>query len=336
MKATRCAVIGVGHIGALHARKYAQAPDAELVGVVDIDSSTAARIAGEVGCAAVTDYRQLLGQVEAASVAVPTKDHFEVARAFLESGTNVLLEKPMAATIEEAARLNRIARENDVLLQIGHIERFNPALQDLLQHGHRPLFIETHRLAPFKPRSNDIDVVLDLMIHDIDIILGLVDAPIRTLAASGARVLSDGIDIANARIEFENGCIANVTASRVSRKTERRMRVFLEDAYVAVDFHARRQSVYRLGSDEQYPGVPEIVAEEHSYSGNDALKAEIASFLAAVRGGSPVTVTGEDGQQALETAIRITDLVRASAPRLGANPAASRLPDVSPTHERHG
>lgn len=327
MAGIRCAVVGVGYLGRFHARKYAELAGAELVAVADCDARAASRAAAECGCAALTDYRRLLGTVAAVSVAVPTSLHFEVAQAFLQRGTHVLLEKPMTATVAEARALNRIARERGVVLQVGHLERFNAALLELAGRDVAPLFIEAHRLAPYKPRSTDIDVVLDLMIHDLDIILSLVDAPPERIAASGACVLSDAIDIANARLEFAGGCVANVTASRVSMKHERRMRIFEQDAYIAIDFHRQGLAVHRLGRREMYPGVPEIVGDERCFSDDDALRREIAAFLEAVRSGTPAVVSGEDGLRALETAIRIRDRVR--APTLGrraapAPPADSR------------
>lgn len=313
-------MIGVGYLGKFHARKYAELVDAELVAVADRDAQSAARVAADCGCRAVSDYRSLLGQVDAVSIAVPTAGHYEVARAFLECGTHVLLEKPITTTVDEARTLNRIAREQRLVFQVGHLERFNAALRDLTERPMTPLFIESHRLAPFKPRATDVDVVLDLMIHDIDIILELVRSPLRTVVASGARVLSDAIDIANARLEFDNGCVANVTSSRVSMKTERKMRIFQQDAYVAIDFQNRGLAVQRLGKREMFPGIPEITSEKSFFDDSDALKAEITAFLDSVRNGAAVVVSGEDGQRALETAIRITDLVRDSAPRLGGSP----------------
>ncbi|OOG27166.1 UDP-N-acetyl-D-glucosamine dehydrogenase [Thioalkalivibrio denitrificans] len=309
MASTRCAVIGVGYLGKFHAQKYAALPNAELTAVVDTSPQQAAAVAADCNCRAVTDYRELLGRVEAVSIAVPTTLHYEIARQFLEHGTHVLVEKPITTTVEEAADLNRIALEKGVILQVGHLERFNAALMDLANRQMAPLFIESHRLAPFKPRATDVNVVLDLMIHDIDIILDMVRSPVRSLAASGAQVLSQAVDIANARIEFENGCVANVTSSRVSMKTERKMRIFQQNAYISVDFQNRGLSVHRVGEREMFPGIPEITSEESFFEESDALKSEIVAFLDAIQNGAPVIVSGEDGQRALETAIRITDLV---------------------------
>jgi len=320
---TRCAVIGVGYIGKFHADKYVELPNAELVAVADADANAVARVAAKCGCDGVTDYRHLLGRVDAVSIAVPTTMHFEIARSFLECGIHVLLEKPITTTVDEARILNRIARKKRVVFQIGHLERFNAALLDLTERQMTPLFIESHRLAPFNPRATDVDVVLDLMIHDIDIILDLVRSPVTSIVASGAHVLSQAIDIANARLEFDNGCVANVTSSRVSLKTERKMRIFLQDAYVAVDFQNRGLTMHRLGKREMYPGIPEIVSDKVHFEHSDALMTEIGAFLDAIQNGAAVVVSGKDGQQALEIAMRITELVCDSAPTLGAASAGA-------------
>lgn len=310
MNKTRCAVVGVGYLGKFHALKYAMLEEAELIAVADIAAPVAVAVASECHCQALTDYRELLGKVDAVSIAVPTSLHFPIARDFLQQGTHVLLEKPLAATVEEARQLNQIAHKNGAILQIGHLERFNAALLELANQQVEPLFIETHRLSPFSLRSTDINVVLDLMIHDIDIILNLVKAPVRSLSANGAQVLSDSVDIANARIEFSNGCVANITASRVSQKSERKMRIFQKNAYVSLDFLEKKLVIRRLGDQEIYPGVPALTNEETCFADSDALLVEIQAFLDAVRTGSPVPVSGEDGLRALETALRITELVQ--------------------------
>ncbi len=310
MNKTRCAVIGVGYLGKFHALKYAMLDDAELVAVADIAAPVARSVASGCNCLAVTDYRDLLGKVDAVSIAVPTSLHFPIARHFLSHGTHVLVEKPLATTVAEAEQLNQIARDNNLILQAGHLERFNAALLELDNQPVEPQFIESHRLAPFPHRSMDINVVLDLMIHDIDIILTMVDAPVRSLSAKGAQVLSDSVDIANARIEFTNGCVANITASRVSQKSERKMRIFQKNAYISLDFLEKRLSIRRLGSEEIYPGVPALTNEETCFADSDTLLIEIQAFLDAVRTGSPAPVSGEDGQRALETALRITELLQ--------------------------
>lgn len=315
--ATRCAVIGTGHIGRFHAQKYAGLAEAALVAVADRNPEAAARVAAECGCRAETDYRKLLGSVDAVSIAVPTTRHFEVAREFLEAGVHALIEKPITSTVDEARILNSIAADKGVVLQVGHLERFNAALVEVSGRELVPLFIESHRLAPFRPRATDVDVVLDLMIHDIDIVLDLVRSPISSIVASGARVLSGTIDIANARIEFENGSVCNLTASRVSAKTERKMRIFADEAYIVVDFHNRGLRVHRLGTREAFPGIPEITNDERRFDQHDALRDQIAAFVDAVRNGSGVKVCGSQGQQALEAALQIAELVRRSALRLG-------------------
>ena len=308
----RCAVIGVGHLGKWHAAKYAQLPDVDLVAVVDSNAATARETASRHGCGAVLDHRNLLGKVDAVSIAAPTTLHYAIARDFLDVGCHVLLEKPITTTIEEAEALNQLAEERDVVLQIGHLERFNAALQRLLENPLNPRFIESHRLAPFKPRATDVSVVLDLMIHDIDIILDLVDSPLTEVRASGARILTGDIDIANARLEFADGCVANVTSSRVSTKSERRMRIFQPHGYASVDFQNRILAVHHLGDDAPGTGVPEVHSEEWAFDTSDALLAEIEAFVAAVRGEQPVVVSGRAGQRALEAATRITDLVYAN------------------------
>jgi len=302
-------------LGSFHAQKFAAIDTARLVAVVDIDERAAAAAAEACGCRALTDYRQVMDQVEAVSIAVPTRRHFEIARAFLDAGIHVLLEKPIASTVEEARSLVELARKRGVVFQIGHLERFNPAFVDLGDFELNPLFIESHRVAPFKLRGTDVDVVLDLMIHDIDLILGMVKSPVSSLAASGTSVLSDELDIVNARLEFENGCVANVTSSRVSLKSERRMRIFQPEAYISIDFQNSGLAIHRLGDEEMFPGVPEILREESSFEDDhDPLMREIEAFVASVREGAPVVVSGEDGARALEIAMRIRDMVESGSP----------------------
>ena len=305
----RCAAIGVGHLGKWHAAKYAALPDTELVAVVDADPETAQGIASEHGCRAEIDHRSLIGAVDAVSIAAPTTLHHSIARDFLEAGCHVLVEKPITATLDEAEELNRIAETRGLILQVGHLERFNAALRRLTESPLHPRFIESHRLAPYKPRATDVSVVLDLMIHDIDIILALVAAPLAEVRASGARVLTGDIDIANARLEFTDGCVANVTASRISTRSERRMRIFQPHAYASVDFQNRVLALNHIGDPDPDTGTPAIHRDESVFDDADALLAEIQAFVAAVRGEGPVIVSGRDGQRALETAGQITELV---------------------------
>ncbi len=310
MKPLKCAVIGVGYLGKFHAQKYTTLADCELIAVVDNNPEQARAIAGQNHTQALTDYRPLLGRVDAVSIVVPTSLHFEIARDFLEAGAHVLVEKPITVTVEEADELIRIARENDLRLMVGHLERFNAALLGLDLTRAKPLFIESHRLAPFNPRANDVSVVLDLMIHDIDIILDIVDAEVERIDAKGVTVLTNDTDIANARITFRNGCVANVTASRVSLKVERKMRLFMPNAYVSVDFQNRILARYRKGEREMFPGVPEIVSEESAFENGDALMEEIRHFVACIRQGREPLVSGQAGRRALATAIEIGRLLQ--------------------------
>ncbi|MRR05383.1 MAG: Gfo/Idh/MocA family oxidoreductase [Deltaproteobacteria bacterium] len=301
----RTAVVGVGYLGAFHAEKYAMLSDSELVAVVDIDRKRAESLAARLGTKAFTNYRDILGMVDAVSISVPTQYHFEVARDFLQQGIGILLEKPITTTLEEADELIRIARDTGAVLQVGHLERFNPVVMALAGILIEPRFIESIRIAPFKPRGTDVNVVLDLMIHDIDIIQHLINSPIVRIDSIGAPVFTEEEDIANARIQFENGCVANVTASRISLKSERRMRIFQSDAYITLDFQNKKIAVFRKGDGEMFPGIPNVTIDQQELGQGDVLKAEIESFLASVAAGSEPVVTGEDGRRALETALRI-------------------------------
>jgi predicted dehydrogenase len=310
MSKLKTAVIGVGYLGKFHADKYAALDSCELVAVVDADIEVAKAIAEKHGVEALTDYKSLLGKVDAVSIAAPTTLHHDIAKDFIENGAHVLIEKPITVTVDQADDLIELAVCNDVLIQVGHLERFNAALMDLGETLHNPTFIESHRLSPFNPRATDVNVVLDLMIHDIDIILDIVKSDIKEMRVSGTKVLTDSTDIANARLEFENGCVANVTASRVSAKTERKMRLFQQDAYISVDFHNRILNVYKKGDKEMHPGIPEIISEESSYDNNDALNLEIIAFVDSIQNGTPVIVSGDDGRRALDAAIQISTLLK--------------------------
>jgi predicted dehydrogenase len=309
MKKIKTAVIGTGYLGKFHAEKYANLPDSELVAVVDIDETAARDVAIRNDTRACREYRELLGKVDAVSIVVPTSLHHTVARDFLNAGAHVLIEKPITVTVDQADDLIKIARDKNLVLQVGHLERFNAALLQLDFSRDKPLFIESHRLSPFNPRANDVSVVLDLMIHDIDIILDIVDSEVDRIDASGTRVLTDGIDIANARIVFKSGCVANVTASRVSMKVERKMRFFRPDSYVSVDFQNRALVCHTMGDKEMYPGIPEILTEKTEFESGDALREEIRDFLACIRDQREPLVSGEAGRRALATAIEISKLL---------------------------
>jgi predicted dehydrogenase len=301
----RTAVVGVGYLGTFHAEKYAMLPNSELVAVVDIDLERAESVAVRLGTKAFTNHRDILGMVDAVSISVPTQYHFEVAKDFLQQGIGILLEKPITTTLEEADELIRIARETGAVLQVGHLERFNPVVMALVGILKEPRFIESIRIAPFKPRGTDVNVVLDLMIHDIDIIQNLINSPIVRIDSIGAPVFTEEEDIANARIQFENGCVANVTASRISLKSERRMRIFQSDAYITLDFQNKKIAVFRKGEGEMFPGIPNVAIDQRQLEQGDVLKTEIESFLESVANGTKPVVTGEDGRRALETALLI-------------------------------
>ncbi len=309
MSKLKCAVIGAGYLGKFHAEKYASLDNCELVAVVDVNEQAAKEVAENNFAEALTDYESLLGKVDAVSIVVPTILHHKVSRDFLKAGTHVLVEKPITATVEEADELIAIAKEKEVILQVGHLERFNPAIMGLDKEA-KPLFIEAHRLSPFNPRANDVSVVLDLMIHDIDIILALIDSDIKRIDASGTAVLTKGTDIANARITFNNGCVANITASRISMKMERKMRLFRPCSYISVDFQDKVLIKHQTGDKEMFPGVPEIVSDESKFESGDALLEEIKHFVDCIHTKKNPLVSGEAGRRALETAIKITQLIK--------------------------
>jgi predicted dehydrogenase len=277
--------------------------------VCDNNLEVAQSIANEHNVDVYDSYLDLIGKVDAVSIVVPTQKHYEVAKPFLENGIHVLLEKPITSTVEQARELVAIARANNALFQIGHLERFNPAIMAVKHVLDEPMFIESHRVAPFNPRGADVNVILDLMIHDIDIILNFVGAPVKHIDASGVPVLSDDIDIANVRILFENGCVANVTASRVSLKSERKMRIFQHDAYVTIDFQNKQLGIHRKGDGEMFPGVADIESKEQTFEQGDALLSEIDAFLTSINTRQAPVVSGEDGLRALQTAIEISQLL---------------------------
>jgi predicted dehydrogenase len=315
LRPLRAAVVGVGYLGRFHAQKYARLPGCTLVAVADPDAAARDGVAAELGTRAVADWRELVGAVDAVSIVTPTPLHHPVARAFLDAGTHVLVEKPMTVTVAEAEDLIAAARAAGRVLQVGHLERFNAAVQAIEGIVTRPRFIECTRLAPFKQRGTDVSVVLDLMIHDIDLIQSIVRAPIAALDAVGSSVFSDDLDIANARLRFASGCVANVTASRVSLKTERKLRLFQDDAYLSLDLQQKILTTIRKGGTPPAPGLPAVQIDERSYEQGDALELEIAAFVASIRSGQPPLVGGEEGRLALETAIRIAELVRDSGAR---------------------
>jgi predicted dehydrogenase len=309
MSKIKAAVIGVGYLGRFHAQKYAQLPECELVAVVDGREEVRKPVAAEVGAQAIADYRELLGKVDAVSVVTPTPAHFEIADAFLAAGAHVLVEKPITETPEQARRLIARATASQKILQVGHLERFNAAVLAAEPYLSSPRFMECHRLAPYKERGTDVNVVLDLMIHDIDLVQSLANSEIVSIDAIGSPVFSGEIDIANARIRFANGCVANTTASRVSLKTERKLRIFEDAAYISLDLQQKILTLIRKREGVQESGQLPVTIEEANLEQGDALKSEIESFLDCIRNNRRPIVSGEDGLRALETAIRITEQV---------------------------
>ncbi|MDJ0740238.1 MAG: Gfo/Idh/MocA family oxidoreductase [Gammaproteobacteria bacterium] len=304
-------VVGVGYLGRFHALIYARHPDVDLVGVVDTDPATAQSVAEEAGCAAYTDAAELLGSVDAVSIVVPTTAHLTVARLFLEHKVHVLLEKPIATSVAEGREIAAAAEAAGMVLQIGHLERFNAGVMALAERIRDPRFIEAHRMSPFVARATDVDVISDLMIHDIDIVLSLIDADIAHISAAGTAVLTDHIDIANARIEFCNGAVANVIASRVSREKMRRIRVFEPHRYQSLDFIDQRLDT-AYPQDKPGSEWPEIVTERMAIEPVKPLDAEIDAFIGCVSDGTPPLVGGEVGLRALDVAMQVKDKIESA------------------------
>ena len=301
----RAAVVGVGYLGAFHADKYTSMREVDLVAVVDTDAERARTVAARCGTEALTDHRALFGRVDCVSLAVPSPLHFALAHDFVMHDVDVLVEKPLTTSVAEGRALVTAAEQGGRILQVGHLERFNPAIRALAGVVTHPRFIECHRLAPFVERGTDVDVILDLMIHDLDVILSLVHGDVHSVEAVGVPVLSESADIANARLRFSGGCIANITASRVALKRERKIRIFQADTYVSVDYGEKHVRVCRRVISE---GTPTITVEEHSLGEGDALFDEIEHFVQAVRTRQRPLVDGRTALRALEVA----ELIRTS------------------------
>ncbi len=328
----RAAVIGVGHLGRFHAQKYAALPGVDLVGVADTDTATAARVAAQCRTAAFTDYRRLLGKVDVVSIVVPTPLHHAVARDFLLAGADVLVEKPITTTLAEADELVALAGEQERILQVGHIERFNPAVRAMHQHITLPLFIEAHRIHRFTPRGTDVDVVLDLMIHDLDLVLALMGSEVSTIHATGVPVATPHTDIANVRLVFADGRAANLTASRISRDTVRRIRIFQPGAFVAVDYAKKELTVLRLASEAQHGSDrgPEYHAVQERFADADALADEISDFIACCRQRRQPLVDGRQGRRALAVALEVTGQIAASMAQIRRSFAGITGPPLIP------
>jgi predicted dehydrogenase len=316
-KRIRTAVIGVGHLGREHARIMASLEQSELIAVCDTNETAGKAIAEKFGVAYVADYREILGKVEAVSVATPTINHHQTVIGCLAAGIHVLVEKPIAHTLSEADEMIALAHERGLTLQVGHIERFNPAFRALQEQLSRPRFFEAHRMGIFSPRSLDIDVVMDLMVHELDIIASLVNQEVVRVDAVGIPILTQKIDMANARIEFADGCIANITASRVSGERLRKLRVFQPNEYYSLDYAEQQVMVCRLIPSENPTALPNIIAGGLEITRREPLAAEIESFLDAIAAGTPPIVTGEDGRRALKLATDVLQSIAAHSTRAG-------------------
>ncbi|MDQ1334261.1 MAG: UDP-N-acetyl-D-glucosamine dehydrogenase [Thermodesulfobacteriota bacterium] len=306
----RIAVIGVGHLGEYHVQKYRAHPGVELVGVVDVDRNRVHEIAERYHTKAYADHRDILERVDAVSLAVTTEMHFEVAKDVLAEGVHMLIEKPITYDLTEADTLIRMARERDLVLQVGLVERFNPAIVNMMPMVKKPVFMESHRMNLFTTRGLDVDVVLDLMIHDLDIILHMVPSEVKEVHAVGMPVITEKTDIANARIIFEDGTAATLTASRVSGKMLRKIRVFQPNAYLSADCGKRQLTVISLDNQKKNShNFPEVTTSKEKYADSDPLNEEITAFVNAVMNRSEPVVTGEDGRNALRIALNIIDQI---------------------------
>ena len=307
----KVAVVGVGHLGEYHVQKYKALPTVELVGVVDTNLERATEIARKYDTKAYGEHNDILNEIDGVSLAVPTEAHFEVAKDVLSKGVHLLVEKPITYKLEPADTLIHMAREKALILQVGLVERFNPAVVKMESMLNGPIFLESHRMNEFTIRGTDVDVVLDLMIHDLDIILHIVPSEVQEIHAVGMSVLTEKTDIANVRIIFENGTVGNLTASRVSDRTLRKLRVFQPDAYLAADYFKRELSVTRLDHKvkDSY-NLPKVTTEKMSFPGSDPLADQISSFVNAMINGVEPVVTGADARKALEISLEIIDQIK--------------------------
>lgn len=311
-KPIRVAVVGVGYLGRIHAKIYANMDNVKLVAVVDTDPSAAASAADEYNCQALTHTDGLVGQIDAVSIVVPTSLHLTVSRSFLEAGVHMLLEKPVAASVAESTEIVELAEKNRAILQIGHLERFNAGIMKLAELASNPRFIEVHRLGKFVERATDVDVVTDLMIHDIDIVLSLIDSELINISATGTQVITDHVDIANTRLEFDNGAVANVTASRVSRNQFRRIRVFSHEMYLGLNFSDQQLEEVKPGKIKSGSKFPELTHRNIEVTPQLPLNAELAHFIDCVTYNKQPLVSGKEGLLAVKVAQRVRDKIEAS------------------------
>ncbi|RMG41408.1 MAG: gfo/Idh/MocA family oxidoreductase [Candidatus Dadabacteria bacterium] len=308
----RAAVVGVGYLGRFHAEKYYYSPRADLVALVDPNSNYANELVRKTGAVLLKSVEELAAlNIDCVSVATPTSTHYQVASYLLNKGINVLIEKPMTVTVEEGQKLCSLAESAGAILQVGHLERFNPAFREMKKVLTSPRFFEVRRIAPFKPRGHDVDVIRDLMIHDIDIVSHLVGEPITKIDAVGSPVLTKNIDIANARLEFKGGAVANISVSRAALKTERTLRVFQPDLYISLDFERKKLKIYQLSGNKTNNGFPDISVQEFHVDNRDALADEIDAFLDCIYTNKEPEVTASDGLRAVQLAEEINCLISA-------------------------
>ncbi|RMH31835.1 MAG: gfo/Idh/MocA family oxidoreductase [Nitrospirae bacterium] len=323
MRPLAVAVIGVGHLGQHHARIYSTLPGVHLAAVVDTNPARAAWVAERYGGQPVTDFAAVLSHVDAVSVAVPTSVHYPITKACLEAGLHVLVEKPIASTVDQAEELVALAARMQRVLHVGHIERFNPIIEKIRPYVTEPRFIECHRLSPFQPRGTDVDVVRDLMIHDLDMILSFRPGPLRDLRAVGLTVLSSHLDIVNTRMEFASGCVANLTASRVSTGRLRKLRVFQSASYCTVDYQTRDAVIQQRMGESSNGAISSVVTHHLRGTNEEPLSRELSAFIEAIRGKSALGVSGEEAVAALKLAQQVLDAI-ASGP--AADASSSRWP----------
>lgn len=312
MEKVKVGVVGVGYLGQHHARIYSELPGVELVGVVDTDIHKAQNVSKKTGSKPFTQYSDLFGLVEAVSIAVPTTLHYKVAADFLSHGIDILLEKPITETVSEADELIKLANKNKLILQVGHLERFNTAFREVEKIVNKPKFIESHRLGPFVGRGIDVDIILDLMIHDLDIILHLVKSEVTQINAVGIPIITSNIDIANVRIQFENGCVANITASRVSNEKMRKIRIFQPNAYISLDYASQEVKAFKRvpSSNAQEDNIfPQIIEEKIKVTKEEPLKMELIEFIKATRTREISSANAQEGREALKLASEILEKI---------------------------
>ena len=307
MSKVKIAVIGIGYLGEFHAQKYKVNKNAELVGIVDTNKQRCDDISKKIGVKAYNDYKLITDHVDAVSIVVPTHLHYEIAKYFIDNKKHVLIEKPFASNIKEARSLRKVSEEREIILQIGHLERFNKAFVKLKNNVKNPLFIECNRISPFKIRGTEVDVIMDLMIHDIDIIMSLNKSKIKNIQASGISVLTNKTDIANARIVFEDNCVCNLSSSRISDKVERKMRVFQKNAYFSLDYQKSNLDSYKKVKNNDLISIEKT---QVAFSKNDSLKEEINSFIECIKNKNKAVVNATDGLNALKYALKISNLIK--------------------------